>query len=98
MSQSSTAAAVTRLSSSSRRCVDCEARLGGAGARNGTAAGQQGAGAVEYSISERGPACSAGFGCRKEEAVKKVTANGLKVRPNESNTKRKLLGDLQTCH
>ena len=73
MSQSSTAAAVTRLSSSSRRCVDCEARLGGAGAKNG-------AGAVEYVISERGPACSVGFGCRKEEAVKKVTVNGLKVR------------------
>ena len=76
MSQSSTAAAVTRLSSSSRRCVDCETRLGGAGARNG----QQGAGAVEYVISERGPTCSVGFGCRKEEAVKKVTVNGLKVR------------------
>ena len=82
MSQSSTAAAVTRLSSSSRRCVDCEARLGGAGARNG----QQSAGAVEYVISERGPTCSVGFGCRKEEAVKKVTANGLKVRPNPDDS------------
>ena len=84
MSQSSTAAAVTRLSSSSRRCVDCEARPGGGGARNG-------AGAVEYVISERGPACSVGFGCRKEEAVKKVTANGLKVRAKDSNWTRNLL-------
>ena len=84
MSQSSTAAAVTRLSSSFRRCVDCEARLGGGGARNG-------AGAVEYIISERGPACSVGFGCRKEEAVKKVTANGLKVRAKDSNWTRNLL-------
>ena len=89
MSQSSTAAAVTRLSPSSRRCVDCEARLGGAGARNG----QQGAGAVEYVISERGPTCSVGFGCRKEEAVKKVTANGLKVRETQVTS-----GDLKTCH
>ena len=71
--------------------MDCEARLGGAGARNGAAAGQQGAAAVEYIISERGPACSVGFGCRKEEAVKKVTANGLKVRLNEPNEKRNLL-------
>ena len=64
--------------------MDCEARLGGGGARNG-------AGAVEYVISERGPACSVGFGCRKEEAVKKVTANGLKVRAKDSNWTRNLL-------
>ena len=53
--------------------MDCEARLGGAGARN---SGQS----VEYSNTERGPVCGVGFGCKKGEGEKKVTANGIKVR------------------
>ena len=56
---------------SSNRCVDCEARLGGAGAKS---TGQPGAAAVvEYSNTDRGPVCGVGFGCKKNE---KGTANG----------------------
>ena len=58
---------------SSNRCVDCEARLGGAGAKS---SGQLGAAAVEYSNTDRGPVCGVGFGCKKNE---KGTANGTAV-------------------
>ena len=51
--------------------MDCEARLGGAGARN---SGQS----VEYSNTERGPVCGVGFGCKKGEG-EKGTTNGIKA-------------------
>ena len=56
--------------------MDCEARLGGAGAARNSA----GQNAVEYSNTERGPVCGVGFGCKKKEGDGKSAANGIRVR------------------